>query len=129
MIHPTSCVSPKARLGVDVEIGPFSIIHDDVIIGDHVKVGAYSELGISTPLGDGSPLTIGDDSLIRYHSVFYEPSSFGIELVTGHHVTVRENTKAGNGFQIGTSCEVQGDCEVGNHVRSQSNVFVGKKRK
>lgn len=128
-VHPTSHVSPQAKLGNDLEIGPFSIIHDNVILGDRTSIGSYCELGISTPLGDGSPLIIGDDSLIRSHSVFYESSLFGVKLMTGHHVTVRENTKAGDGFQIGTLCEIQGGCQVGNYVRFQSNVFVGKKTK
>lgn len=128
-IHPTSYVSPKAKLGNDVEVGAFSIIHDNVIVGDRVKVAAYCELGVSTQLGDGSPLTIGNSSLIRSHSVFYESSSFADGLVTGHHVVVRENTKAGIAFQIGTASEIQGDCEIGDYVRFQSNVFVGKKTK
>ena len=126
-IHPSSYVSPEAKLGDDVEVGPFSIIHANVILGSRVKVGAYCELGIPTPLGDGTPLIIGDDSLIRSHSVFYESSSFGAGLTTGHRVTIREQTIAGAGFQIGTLCEIQGDCSVGDYVRFQSNVFVGKK--
>jgi acetyltransferase-like isoleucine patch superfamily enzyme len=125
--HPSSYVSPKAQFGDDVEIGPFSIIHANVILGNRVKVGAYCELGISTPLGDGAPLIIGDDSLIRSHSIFYESSSFGAGLTTGHHVTVREKTIAGLSFQIGTLSEIQGDCSIGDFVRFQSNVFVGKK--
>ena len=126
-IHPSSYVSPEAKLGVDVEIGPFSIIHANVILGNRVKVGSYCELGIMTPLGDGTPLKVGDDSNIRSHAVFYQSSSFGSGLTTGHHVTVRENTVAGAGFQIGTLCEIQGDCTIGDFVRFQSNVFVGKK--
>ncbi|MBL1320388.1 MAG: hypothetical protein COA63_004925 [Methylophaga sp.] len=127
LIHPSSHVSPEAKLGSDVEIGPFTIIHENVILGKGVKVGAYCELGIPTALGDGSPLNIGDDALIRSHSVFYESSSFKAGLVTGHRVTVRENTIAGTSFQIGTSTEIQGDCSIGDYVRFQSNVFVGKK--
>ena len=127
MIHPSSLVSPKAKLGIDVEIGPFVIIHGNVILGDRVKVGAYCELGVSTQLGDGTPLIIGDSAIIRSHSVFYESSSFGPGLMTGHHVTVRENTRAGACFQIGTLSEIQGDCTVGDYVRFQSNVFVGKR--
>ncbi len=126
-IHSTAIVSPAVKLGNDVEIGPYSIVHDNVVLGDRVKVGAYCELGISTPLGDGTPLEIAEDSLIRSHSVFYESSSFGARLVTGHHVTVRENTRAGAAFQIGTLCEIQGDCLIGDYVRFQSNIFVGKK--
>jgi acetyltransferase-like isoleucine patch superfamily enzyme len=127
MIHPTSIISPQAKFGKDVEIGPFSIIHDNVILGDRTLVGGYCELGLPTPLGDGTPLILGKDSLIRSHSVFYESSSFGDGLVTGHRVTVREHTKAGSGFQIGTLSEIQGDSTIGDHVRFQSNVFVGKK--
>lgn len=126
-IHPTAYISPKAKLGDDVEIGPFSIVHENVTLGNRVKIGAYCELGISTKLGDGTPLIIGDEALIRSHSVFYESSSFGPGLTTGHHVTVRENTKAGTSFQIGTLSEIQGDCLIGDYVRFQSNVFVGKK--
>lgn len=129
LIHPSSFISPEAKLGSGVEVGAFSIVHANVILGDRVKIGAYCELGISTKLGDESPLIIGDDALIRSHSVFYESSSFGPELTTGHHVTVREKTKAGAGFQIGTQSEIQGDCSVGDYVRFQSNVFVGKKSK
>jgi acetyltransferase-like isoleucine patch superfamily enzyme len=124
--HPSSYVAPEAQLGDDVEIGPFSIIHANVVLGNRVKVGAYCELGISTPLGNGTPLIIGDDSLIRSHSIFYESSSFGAGLTTGHHVSVREKTIAGLSFQIGTLSEIQGDCSVGDYVRFQSNVFVGK---
>lgn len=128
-IHPTSFVDPNAKLGTGVEIGPFTIVHSNVVIGNRTKIGAYCELGLPTPLGNGSALEIGDDSLIRSHSVFYESSSFGFGLTTGHRVTVRENTIAGNGFQIGTLSEVQGDCQIGNYVRFQSSVFVGKKTK
>jgi acetyltransferase-like isoleucine patch superfamily enzyme len=120
-------VDANARLGADVEIGPFTVVHGNVILGNRTRVGGYCELGIATALGDRSPLRIGSDSLIRSHSVFYESSCFGAGLVTGHRVTVRENTVAGDRFQIGTLCEIQGDCKVGRDVRFQSHVFVGKK--
>ena len=32
LIHPTAIVSPKAQLGNNVKVGPFAIIHDNVII-------------------------------------------------------------------------------------------------
>jgi len=38
LIHPSSYVSPEAKLGDGVEIGPFSIIHANVILGNRVKV-------------------------------------------------------------------------------------------
>ena len=126
LIHPSAQVSPAATLGDDVQIGPFCVVHANVVLGDRVVVGAYCELGVATLLGDGTPLLIGNDALIRSHSVFYESSSFGAGLTTGHHAIVREKTIAGLGFQIGTMNDIQGDCLVGDYVRFQSNVFVGK---
>jgi len=127
-IHPSAYVSSNATLGEGVEIGPFCVVHDNVVLADRVSVGAYCELGVTGPNSASSNqlLSIGADSLIRSHSIFYAGSSFGESLTTGHRVTVREGTKAGKGFQIGTSTEIQGDCTVGDYVRFQSNIFVGK---
>jgi acyl-[acyl carrier protein]--UDP-N-acetylglucosamine O-acyltransferase len=126
LIHPAAIVSPNARLGNDVQVGAFSIIHENVVLGDGVIVNAFCELGVKTALGDGSPLIIGCNALIRSHSIFYESSVFGDSLVTGHRVVVREKTFAGKSFQIGTASEIQGDCTIGDYVRFQSNIFVGK---
>ncbi len=126
MIHASAIVSPKAKLGTDVSIGPFTIIHDDVVIGDGSTIESHCEIGKSTALSDGSPLIIGRSSLIRSHSVFYQGSNFGDNLVTGHRVTVREMTRAGKNFQIGTLGDIQGHCEIGDYVRFHSNVHIGQ---
>ncbi|MGM9479961.1 N-acetyltransferase [Roseateles sp. NT4] len=126
MIHPTALVSPKARLGSDVSIGPFTIVHDDVEIGDGSRIDGHCEIGYPTPLAQGRPLVIGAGAVIRSHSVFYAGSRFGTGLVTGHRVTVRELTEAGQGFQIGTLADIQGHCRVGHHVRTQSSVTIGQ---
>ena len=56
-------------------------------------------------------------------------SQLGEKLVTGHRVVVREKTTAGKAFQIGTMNDIQGDCVIGDYVRCQSNVFIGKASK
>jgi acetyltransferase-like isoleucine patch superfamily enzyme len=127
MIHPSAIISPKARIGDKVSIGANSIIYDNVEIGDNTRIEAFCEIGYATPLAQGKPLIIGKNSLIRSHSIFYEGSRFGDELSTGHRVTVRENTLAGSYLQLGTLGEIQGDCEIGDHVRTQSSIFIGKK--
>lgn len=127
MIHNTAIISPSAKIGEGVNIGPFSIIYDNVIIGAGCNIGSYCEIGVSSPLSDGSPLVLGDNSLIRSHSVFYEGSVFGENLVTGHRVTVRERTVAGKNLQIGTLGDIQGFCEIGDYVRTHSNVHIGQK--
>lgn len=129
MIHPTAHVSPDAKIGVNVSIGSFSIVHSDVVIGDDTRIESYCEIGYPSKLADGLPLLIGPNSLIRSHSVFYAGSSFGDGLVTGHRVTVRELTKAGKNLQIGTLTDIQGHCEIGDYVRAHSNVHIGHESK
>ena len=126
-ISPLAKVSDKASFGSNVTIGDFTVVHDNVILGDNVVVESHCVLGYPTPLSEGTPLVIGDGARIRSHSVFYEGSIFGPGLVTGHRVTVREKFKAGKNLQIGTLCDFQGHAEVGDYVRTHSNVHIGHK--
>ena len=126
MVHPTSIVSPRAVLGHNVKVGPYTIIHDNVVIGDETTIESNCEIGYQSHLSEGKPLVIGKSSLIRSHSIFYEGSTFGERLTTGHRVTVREKTDAGTNFQIGTLCDIQGNCTIGNYVRFHSNVHIGQ---
>lgn len=129
MIHPTAIVSPEAQLGEGVSVGPFTVVHGNVQIGAHSHIDGHCEIGYPTPLAEGRPLVIGPGARIRSHSVFYEGSTFGPGLVTGHRVTVREKTMAGRSFQIGTLADIQGHCEIGHHVKTQSSVTIGQKSK
>ena len=126
MIHATALIDDGAKIGNNVSIGPYSIVHKNVVIGDNTEIGAYCEIGLPTKLANGRPLIIGKDAVIRSHSVFYEGSTFGTNLVTGHRVTVRELTTAGDGFQIGTLGDIQGHCEIGDYVKCHSNVHIGQ---
>jgi len=140
---PGAFVSPDAEIGTGVEIGSGTIIRAGARIGDRSRIGpncvigggpviigqdviieGYCEIGHPATVPEGRPLVIGNRSLIRSHSVFYEGSSFGEGLVTGHRVTVREQTKAGRGLQLGTLADVQGHCTIGDYVRTHSNVHI-----
>jgi acetyltransferase-like isoleucine patch superfamily enzyme len=128
-IHPTAIISPSAKLGEAVSIGAYSIVYDNAIIGDNCVIEPYCEIGYPTKNADGKPLRIGDNSHIRSHSIFYEGSEIGENLTTGHRVTVREKTKAGRNFQIGTLGDIQGHCEIGHYTRFHSNVHIGQHSK
>ncbi|WP_247996570.1 acyltransferase [Brucella tritici] len=125
-IHPTAIIDPAAKLADDVKVGAFSIIYGNVEIGESTEIGSHCEIGIKTPLGDGSPLCIGPKSMIRSYSAFYESSTFGPGLVTGHRVTVRELCTVGEDVKFGTLCDIQGHCSIGSHARFHSNVHIGQ---
>lgn len=126
-MNSLSVVSNKAKIHPHVKIGLYCRIFDNVVIEKDCIIEDYTTLGYPTKLGDGSPLLIREGSLIRSYSLFYESSEFGRKLVTGHRVTVREHTSAGDYFQIGTLCDIQGHCKIGNNVRTHSNVFISQK--
>lgn len=145
-LFPGAFVSPEAQIGEGVEIGPGTIIKAGVRLGDRCRIGPYCVVGeapvvigddviiegyceIGHPAGTatGKPLIIGRNSRIRSHSIFYEGSTFGEGLVTGHRVTVRENTQAGAGLQLGTLSDVQGHCVIGDHVKTHSSVHICQK--
>lgn len=129
-IHPTAIIHKDANIGNNVIVGAYTIIHKNVTIGDGTVIGSYCEIGHPTHNPTyGGMLIIGKNSYIRSHSIFYEGSEFGDNLVTGHRVTVREKTKAGQAFQIGTLCDIQGHCEIGDFVRFHSNVHIGQHSK
>lgn len=129
MIHELALVSSRAKIGKNVKIGAFTTIHDNVVIGDDCTIESYCDIGVKNHLSNGDSLIIGNGSYIRSHSIFYEGSIFGDHLVTGHRVTVREKTKAGDNLQIGTLSDIQGHCEIGEYVRFHSNVHIGQKSK
>jgi acetyltransferase-like isoleucine patch superfamily enzyme len=129
MIHPTAIVGKKAQIGQNVSIGPFTVVYDDVVVGEETTIEGHCEIGYPSPLAERRPLILGKASHIRSHSVFYGGSTFGERLVTGHRVTVRENIAAGANLQIGTLSDLQGDCQIGDFVRTHSNVFIPKHAK
>jgi|GEM_PF-620228 len=129
-MHPTAIVHKDAVIGSGVVIGAYTIVHKNVCIGDGSVIGSHCEIGCPAHhSSDGGALIIGKNSYIRSHSIFYEGSSFGDNLVTGHRVTVREKTKAGRAFQIGTLSDIQGHCEIGDFVKFHSNVHIGQHSK
>ena len=127
-IHSTAVIENGAKLGKNVSIGANTFIGKNSILGDNVTVQNGCEIGLYN-VNKNQSLIIGDNSLIRSQSIFYNGSIFGDNLITGHRVTVRENIKAGNNLQIGTLTDLQGDCTIGNYVRMHSNVHIGKHSK
>ncbi|WP_211214753.1 N-acetyltransferase [Chitiniphilus shinanonensis] len=126
-VHPTAIVSNEARIGENVVIGAYTIVRGNVSIGDGTVIESHCEIGHPAHTALDEPLLhIGRNSFIRSHSIFYEGSTFGDNLVTGHRVTVREKTKAGRNMQIGTLSDIQGHCEIGDFVRLHSNVHIGQ---
>lgn len=121
-----ACVSPDAKIGERVEIGPFVTIDADVIIGDNTKI--YSNVTIlegtrigencsifpnavigATPQdlkfrGEKTTVEIGNNTVIR-------------ECATIHRGTAAKGkTVVGDNCLIMAYCHVAHDCILGNNI-------------
>jgi len=147
-IHPQAIIDPSAKIGENVEIGPWTLIGPDVEIGDgtqimsHVVVKGPTKIGKNNRIfqyssvgeecqdkkfaGEPTRLEIGDNNIIR-------------ESCTIHRGTTQDQgvTKIGNGNLLMAYVHVAHDCVIGNdsifangttlagHVHVADNVILG----
>ena len=136
MIHKTAIVDKNAKISINVEIGPYSVIGPDVEIGEstiihsHVNLTGYTKIGknnqiypfssIGTPpqdlkyKGEENLLTIGDNNKFR------------------EYVNINPGTEQGGGVTIiGDNnlfmvyCHVAHDCKISSNIVLANNVQVG----
>ena len=93
-----------------------AIIGKNPQVQDYVEIGKYPEKCSKT--------IIGDNPVIRSHSVIYAGNRIGDNFQTGHGVLVRENNIIGDNVSIGTHSVVERENTIGNKVRIHSNCFV-----
>jgi acetyltransferase-like isoleucine patch superfamily enzyme len=101
-------------------------IYPNVSIGRNAVIEEYVIIGVP-PRGrkPGELLTvIGDNAVIRSHTVIYAGNRIGNDFQTGHHVLVREENEMGNAVSIGTGSVVEHHVKMGNNVRIHSQAFV-----
>ncbi len=132
MIHSTAIVDSGAKIGSNVEIGPYSIIGPHVEIGDNTVVGPHTVIRGHTRIGRdnrifqfcslgevpqdkkyaGEPtrLEIGDRNVIREFCTF--------NLGTVQDVGV---TRIGDDNWIMAYVHIAHDCQVGNKTTFANN--------
>ena len=125
-IHPSAIVEEGAQLGMDVSIGPGSIIGPHVTLGDRTRVDSHVLVTGWTRVGHDSHLHHGAVLGTAPQDLKYSGAESYLEL--GDHVVVREfvtanlATDPGATTRIGSSCmlmacaHVAHNCVLGDHV-------------
>ncbi|HEY4124153.1 MAG TPA: acyl-ACP--UDP-N-acetylglucosamine O-acyltransferase [Rhizomicrobium sp.] len=135
-IHPTAIVEDGARLGADVEIGPYSLVGPHVVLGDGVKLHSHVVMKGRVELGARSIVhshaVLGDEGQIRNH---HDPNArlvIGTDTVIREAVTMHTGSKKGGGITtIGdrgyfmATSHIGHDCHVGNDVTFANGVQLG----
>jgi len=134
-IHPTAVVHPLARIGADVEIGPYCVIGADVTIGDRTRIGPQVVVEGVTRIG-AENLIVGQASIggppqdLSYRG---EPTEVEIgdrntirEFVTINRGTVKGGgiTRVGSDNMLMACCHVAHDCELKDRIILANGVLL-----
>ncbi|GBD06246.1 Acyl-[acyl-carrier-protein]--UDP-N-acetylglucosamine O-acyltransferase [bacterium HR21] len=124
--HPTAVVSPRARIGDGVSIGPYSVIEDDVEIGEDCEIGAHVVIANGSRIGRECRIFTGaaignPPQDLKYRG---EPTLtiIGERTTVREFVTINRGTQAtgkvvvGNDCLIMAYCHIAHDCVIGDHV-------------
>jgi UDP-N-acetylglucosamine acyltransferase len=147
-IHPTAIVHPGAEIGANVEIGPYSIIGENVriaegtIVGPHVVIDGWTTIGRNNRIyagvqlgiepqdlkfqGEQSYLVIGDHNRIReYATITRGTEGGGGETRLGNDNLVMTYAHVDHDCQVGSHCVIVHGAALGGHVVIEDHVTVG----
>jgi UDP-N-acetylglucosamine acyltransferase len=135
MIHPTAIVDPKAEIDADVEIGPYSIIKDNVKIGKGTKICSHVSVDPFVSIGS-------DCKIFQYASIGAPPQDLkfkgektylkiGRGTVIREFATINRGTEGGGGItEVGEEnflmayTHVAHDCKTGKKVILANNATL-----
>jgi acetyltransferase-like isoleucine patch superfamily enzyme len=103
-----------------------AIIHPNVRLGANCVVEDYAVIG-APPAGSHPgelETVIGDNAVIRSHTVIYAGNHIGSGFQTGNKANIRELNEIGNNVSIGTLSVVEHHVTIGQGVRIHSQVFI-----
>jgi len=101
-------------------------IYQNVSIGKNASIGDFVILGVPPKnRRDGELKTIiGENAVIRSHTVIYAGNTIGDNFQTGHHTLIREENHIGSDVSIGSSSVVEFATKIGDGVRIHSQAFI-----
>ena len=108
MISKTAIIYPNVSLGKNC------IVEDFVIIGVLPRGCNAGEL----------ETIIGDNAVIRSHTVIYAGNKIGNNFQTGNKANIREINNIGDDVSIGTLSVIEHHVKIGNKVRIHTQAFI-----
>ena len=130
MIHATAVVHPNAKIGKNVEVGPYSVV------GEHVAIGARTKL-LSHVVINGRT-TIGEDSILHPFCTIGTPSqdrkaeegeiaytTIGSRTVIREYVSIhRGSADAGGVTAVGDDCLILAYGHIAHNCRLANGVTM-----
>ena len=108
MIHKTAIIDSKAKLGKNVQVGPYSVIGPNVEIGENTVIQSHVNISGNTKIGKGNKIypfvSMNDPQDLKYDG---EPTNLiiGDNNKIREYVTINPGTVGGGGKTvIGDNC-------------------------
>ena len=135
MIHPQAIIDPAAKLGSNVQVGPFSIVGPEVEVGDGTWIGPHVVIHGPTRIGK-------DNKIFQFASIGEVPQDLKFAgersyLEIGDRNTIREGvtmsrgtaggggvTRVGDDNLFMAYVHIAHDCQVGNRVVFANNATL-----
>jgi len=101
-----------------------AIIYPDVMFGDNVVVEDFCVIGAPFKGQNGEKTVIGNNAIIRSHTVIYGGNAIGDGFQTGNKANIRELNQIGNNVSIGTLSVVEHHVVIEEGVRIHTQAFI-----
>ncbi len=146
-VHATAIVSPEARLGRDVSIGPYAVVEDGTVIGDGCEIRAHAVVKRHTCLGSGNRvhegavlggepqdlsfrgqetrLVIGDRNVIREGATIHRSTKEGGATVVGSECFLMAYAHVAHDNRIGDRVILANNVMLAGHVELGDRAFLG----
>jgi UDP-N-acetylglucosamine acyltransferase len=133
--QPLNSIHPAARIGKQVEIGPFTTIYGDVEIGDNTWIGPNvtimdgARIGRNCHIFPGAVIS-GIPQDLKFQGEV-TTAEIGDNTTIREYVTVNRGTKSKGKTIIGNNCLLQSyvhiahDCAIGNNCILSGYVGLG----
>ncbi len=92
IVHPSAVISPSARIGTGVFVGPLAVISSKATIGDHGIVHIHASVGHDVEIGECCAILPG--------------ARISGSVTMGDRVLIGSNAFLAAGIRIGDDCQV-----------------------
>ncbi|GAB5466780.1 MAG: acyl-ACP--UDP-N-acetylglucosamine O-acyltransferase [Candidatus Kapaibacteriales bacterium] len=147
MIDSKAVVSGAARIGVNVRIGPFAIIEDDVEIGDNCEIRSHAVIASGSTIGKNvrvhagavigtepqdlkftdtrTTVIIGDDTVIREYATINRGTDATGTTIVGKNNLIMSYCHVAHDCIIGNNVVISNATQIGGHVELEDWVILG----
>ena len=146
-VHSTAIISKKAKLADDIQVGPYTIIKDNVTLDAGIKIGAYCVIEGNTTIGsdceiftgavigsrpqdlkykgEKSFLKIGNANTIREYCTFNPGTKDGAKTVVGNNNLFMAYSHVAHDCIVGSNCVFANNATLAGHVIIEDKAVIG----